>query len=170
MLQINRIFWTPSCALGSWAQLFTTSFLAIVLLLPVQMPVSGRDGWFHFKSSLFFLPLQPQRGLQAINRNSLTNETSGSNRTFNIQTEVYITKAELAVNRKDKLNHKRNFENKCTKGNSKHQKSFNTPSHQHTNHWPTVCIPAHRVPQHKCQIQYQWGIQTLAQQLKLAKV
>lgn len=35
-------------------------------------------------------------------------------------------------------------------------------THQHTNYWPTVCVYARDVPLLKCQIQYQWGIQTLS--------
>lgn len=36
------------------------SFPAIVLHLPGQMLAAGRDGCFRFKSSPFFLPVQPQ--------------------------------------------------------------------------------------------------------------
>lgn len=35
-------------------------------------------------------------------------------------------------------------------------------THQHTYYWATVCVQAYDVPLLKCQIHYQWGIQTLS--------
>lgn len=162
VLWVKWIFWTPFSALGSSAQLFTTSFLAIVWLLPEQMRVF-RKRWMGSTSKAVFSFCH----FSLSEVHSLFIEVSWLMKwVVRVKTGFYKRRQHVEI-----------YGLKCCvsssgwksciqswleeNSNSAPDATMNeSDTHQH-NYLSTVCASSHDVQRLKCQIQYQWDVQSL---------